>query len=239
MKSYGVLLFVCMCVEFAQARPPTVIPQVVNSGAWKTDIVLVNPATATITGKLQFFRSDGRPSPPASYSVSAKGTVRINAESLRADGAIGSLHILPDAGNAGPSAASTVSRIEQGKTVQEISIPATMGGRTFRFHGEVIGTASHVANAVRTGVAIANPLATPVKVSVRFSPQLNTSFVLNGHAQISVFIDQLPGMTPASLRAPFSGMVQMTSTADVAVVVLRGVWKSPDEFRTTWIPLER
>jgi len=228
-----------MCVEFAQAMPPLIIPQVVNSGAWKTEIVLANPTTATIRGEIQFFDSDGRPSRPSLYSISANKTVRLTAASLGMEGAIGSVHILPDPGNAAPSASSTISRIEQGKAVQESPISATMGGRSFNFRGEVIGAASHVANAVRTGLAIANPSSTPVTVSVQFSPQLITSFVINGHAQISSFIDQLPGLRPASLHAPFSGTVRMTSTADIAVLVLRGDWKSPNEFRTTQVPFEK
>jgi hypothetical protein len=236
MKSFIVSFFICTCVVFAQAASPLVIPQVVNGPGWRSEIVLVNPTNGTLSGRLQFFDSQGKSPGAISYTIAPQATVHYEAASLKIGNAIGSLWILPDPGKTAPLGSSRLARIEAGTAVQETSIPATAGGRSFSFTGEVIGKASHVANAVRTGLAIANVSSNPVQVTAQFSPSLSTSFVIPANGQMSPFIDQLPGIE-SKLRAPYSGTVRLTSSADVAVVVLRGQWKSPNEFRTTVIPI--
>jgi len=230
---------------------PVYLAHFAAGAGWTTQVVLVNPSEATITGTIQFFGPGSDTAAGAPLTVNAGGqtatsfnyTIPKQSSFKLVTGAsaglqVGSVRVTPTAG-ASPSSLIVFSFKPATITVSEAGVPNNQGS-VFRMYAEETSAAS-VAGAIQTGFAIANLGSTAANVSLELTTldgtavrTVQVSVPANG--QIAGFLhDKFPGLT-----FPFKGLLRVNGgTASLSVVGLRGRYNertTPDFLITTTPP---
>ena len=212
-------------------------PQFADGNGWATQVILVNPTVRTITGTVEFLGQgsattaaspavrtleDGRTGSSFEYSIPPNGSYRIITSNPPGGVSVGSVRAIPDDGHRAPSGLVIFSFTSAGKTLLEAGVPALAAGSAFRVYVESSGTPEQIGS-IRTGLAITNAAAAVNTVTLEVTnldgtlaapPEMRS---LPPSGQVARFIDELFD----SLPPDFSGVLRVTSTADVAIVGLR------------------
>ena len=213
-------------------------PHFAAGGGWTTQVVLVNPTHAPISGSVQFFGSgseteaaapatltvaDGRSGSAFSYSIPPRSGTRLRTSNPAGPLQVGSVRAVPDPGQPAPSGVSIFAFQKDGMTVSEAGVPASSAGAAFRVYVETSGTPEQ-PHSVRSGIALTNTSGAPTTVSLELTdldgaatgPTESLTIPASGHT--ARFIDEF---FPA-LTTPFSGILRIASTVpDIAAVGLR------------------
>ena len=211
-------------------------PHFADGSGWVTQVILVNPTDRTITGTVGFLGpgsgtvpaspvilalADGRTGSSFDYSIPARSAQRFTTSNPAGGLAGGSVRATPSSGNAAPSGLVVFSYVQDGTTVSEAGVPALPKGTAFRTYVEASGTPEQ-AGSIRSGLAITNTAATSNTVTLEVT-RLDGSLAaapktlsLPPSGQVARFLDEI-----FSLPDNFSGVLRVTSTADVAMVALR------------------
>ena len=218
-------------------RDTVYFPHFVDGSGWSTQVILVNPTARTITGTVEFLGpgsdttaaapviltlDDGRTGSRFGYSIPARSSQRFITSNPLGSVSVGSVRTIPDTGRRSPSGLVVFSFTAGGKTVSEAGVPALPTGSAFRVPVDAFGTPEH-PNSIRTGLAIANTAPTSTTVTLEVTgidgltaaPPATLSLPPSG--QVARFIDDIFDSLPEN----FSGVLRVTSTAQVAVVALR------------------
>ena len=236
----------------ASAATDTVyFPHFADGGGWVTQVILVNPTDETIAGKIQFVGkgsgtmaaapevltlNDGRPGSEFPYSIPAGSSQRFTTSNPTGGATTGSVRATPDEGSVAPSGLVVFSFTTGGKTVSEVGVNALTAGSAFRVYAESSGTPNQ-PGSIQTGLAITNAEATTNTVTLEVThldgslavPPATLALPPSGH--IARFIDEI-----FTLPDNFSGVLRVTSTADVAIVGLRLRINDRGELKTTTTP---
>ena len=213
-------------------------PHFAAGGGWTTQVILVNPTHAPISGSVQFFGSgsqteaaapatltlaDGRSGSTFPYSIPPRSATRIRTSNPAGPLEVGSVRAVPDPGQPAPSGVSIFAFQKDGITVSEAGVPASSAGAAFRVYVEASGTPEQ-PHSVRSGIALTNTSGTPTTVMLELTDLdgitsgPTESFTIPASGHIARFIDEF---FPA-LTTPFSGILRIASTApDIAAVGLR------------------
>ena len=213
-------------------------PHFAAGGGWTTQVILVNPTHAPISGSVQFFGSgseteaaapatltlaDGRSGSTFSYAIPPRSAVRLRTADPSSPLQAGSVRAVADPGHPAPSGVSIFSYQNAGVTVSEAGVPAASSGAAFRVYVESSGTPGQ-PHSVRSGIALTNTSETAAVVSLELTALdgmatgLTASLTLPASGQAARFIDEF---FPA-LTTPFSGILRIASTAPkIAAVGLR------------------
>ena len=228
-------------------------PHFAAGGGWTTQVILVNPTHAPISGSVQFFGpgseteaavpgtltlADGRSESTFSYSIPPRSATRLRTSSPAGPLEVGSVRAVPGPGQPAPSGVSIFSFQKDGTTVSEAGVPASSASAAFRLYVEASGTPGQ-PHSVRSGIALTNTSGTPTTVSLELTDLDGTAAGLpepltipaSGH--IARFIDEFfPG-----LPTPFSGILRIASTApNIAAVGLRLAINPRDDILVTTTP---
>ena len=227
-------------------------PHFADGSGWATQVILVNPTVRTITGTVQFLGQgsattaaapavrtleDGRTGSSFEYSIPANGSYRIITSNPPGGVSVGSVRAIPDNGHRAPSGLVIFSFTSAGKTLLEAGVPALPAGPAFRVYVESSGTPEQIGS-IRTGLAITNAADTANTVTLEVTDLDGTLAVppapltLPPSGQVSRFIDEFFD----SLPPDFSGVLRVTSTADVAIVGLRLRYNDRGELKMTTTP---
>ena len=227
-------------------------PHFADGSGWATQVILVNPTVRTITGTVQFLGQgsrttaaapavrtleDGRTGSSFEYSIPPNGSYRIITSNPPGGVSVGSVRAIPDDGHRAPSGLVIFSFASAGKTVLEAGVPALAAGSAFRVYVESSGTPEQ-AGSIRTGVAITNAADTANTVTLEVTGLDGTlaappgMLTLPPSGQVSRFIDEFFD----SLPPDFSGVLRVTSTAEVAIVGLRLRYNDRRELKMTTTP---
>ena len=147
---------------------------------------------------------------------------------------VGSIRAIPDPGHRAPSGLVVFSFTDAGKTVLEAGVPALPAGSAFRVYVESSGMPEQIGS-IRTGLAITNAADTANTVTLEVTDLDGTAaappgtLTLPPSGQVSRYIDEFFD----SLPTDFSGVLRVTSTADVAVVGLRLRYNDRGELKMT------
>jgi hypothetical protein len=192
-----------------------------GGGGWTTQVVLVNPSDTAINGTAQFVGRSGQVIQTTPYSLASRGSTRINLTVAGPEIQTGSVRL----SSAAP-AVSIFSFRAGGVTLSQTGMPTLPAGTAFR---------SYVENSptIRSGIAIANPSATPVDVTLEMNG-LSAPISIPANGQTAMFVNEIPAF--ANLPALFRGVLRITSTAPVTVNGLRGRTNERGEFLTTATP---
>jgi hypothetical protein len=228
----------------APSTAPVVFSHFAAGGGWTTQIVLVNPTNATLTGGLEFRDPSGLVTNPfnsdLTYAIPPRSS--FNMQAFLASSAVltGSVRINPTADTSTPVGLAVFSFQNGGVIVSEAGVPAASPGFAFRVFVESSGDFDHAATgSLRTGLAIANtsPQATSVVVEVK-NLDGGTGLIgvlsIPGNGQAALFLNQIPGIQ--SLLTPFRGMLELTSFVPITVIGLRARYNERNDLLMTTIP---
>ena len=227
-------------------------PHFADGSGWETQVILVNPTDETITGTVRFLGQgsattaaapavrtleDGRTGSSFDYSIPPNGSYRIVTSNPPGGVSVGSVRAIPDNGHRAPSGLVIFSFASAGKTVLEAGVPALAAGSAFRVYVESSGMPEQIGS-IRTGLAITNAAGTANTVTLEVTDLEGTlaappaPLTLPPSGQVSRFIDELFD----SLPPHFSGVLRVTSTAEVAIVGLRLRYNDRGELKMTTTP---
>ncbi len=227
-------------------------PHFADGSGWATQVILVNPTVRAITGTVRFLGQgsdtaaaapavrtieDGRTGSSFEYSIPPNGSYRIVTSNPSGGVSVGSVRAIPDNGHRAPSGLVIFSFTSAGKTLLEAGVPALPAGSAFRVYVESSGTPEQIGS-IRTGLAITNAADTANTVTLEVTNLDGTlaappaPLTLPPSGQVSRFIDELFDSLPPN----FSGVLRVTSTADVAIVGLRLRYNRRGELKMTTTP---
>ena len=213
----GDFLMTTLPVAELGTTPPenTTIAHFADGGGWVTQVVLVNPSDSSITGTLQFIGRTGQILQTFPYTIAPRSAARIVTPGLTGDVQTGSVRI------SSPVIASSIFSFRLGGvTVTQAGMPALRAATAFRMYVENGST-------VRSGIAIANPLAQPVDVTLQ-TAGLSTTLSIAANNQTALFLSEIPGFS--SIPATFQGVLRMTSNTPIVVTGVRGHFNERGEF---------
>ena len=212
------------------------IPHFAAGGGWVTQVILVNPTDSMITGTVGFLGpgsgtaaaspviltlDDGSTGSDFDYSIPPRSSQRFTTSNPFGALNSGSVRAVPDSGNAAPSGLVVFSYAPAGKTLSEAGVPALPKGSAFRSYAEASGMPGQVGS-ISTGLAITNVgdasntvtlEVTHLNGSLAAAPETLT---LPPSGQVARFLYDI-----FSLPDNFSGVLRVTSAADIAIVALR------------------
>ncbi len=229
-------------------------PHFADGNGWATQVILVNPTDRTITGTAGFLGpgsgtvpaspvvlalDDGRTGSDFAYSIAPRSAQRFTTSNPSGGVSSGSVRATPNGGTAAPSGLVIFSHAQDGKTVSEAGVPTLPEGTAFRFYVESSGMPEQIGS-IRTGLAITNAAGTANTVTLEVTGLDGTlvtgvdpvTLPLPPSGQVARFIDEFFDSLPPN----FSGVLRVTSTADVAIVGLRLRYNDRGELKMTTTP---
>ena len=236
---------------FSQPADAVYFPHFADGSGWATQVILVNPTDRSITGTVAFLGQgsdtaaaapvvltldDGSKGSNFDYSIAPRSAQRFTTSNPSGGVSVGSVRATPHSGNDVPSGLVVFSYTQDGKTVSEAGVPALPKGSAFRVYVEASGMAGQTGS-IRSGLAIANTGDTTNTVTLEVT-RLDGSLAvppdtlaLPPSGQIARFLDEI-----FTLPGNFAGVVQVTSTAEVAIVGLRLRVNGRGELKVTTTP---
>ena len=227
-------------------------PHFADGEGWTTQVVFVNPTDSTISGNIEFFGQGsgttaavpvtlalvGRSVESSySYSISPRSAQRFTTSNPAGAVSVGSVRATPDLGSTSPSGLGIFSFTTGGITVSEAGVPALPEASAFRVYVEASGTPGAIGS-IRSGLAITNTGAGSTNTVTLELTDLDGATVgaavtleLPPSGQVAQFLDEF-FMLPAN----FSGVLRVTTTADVAIVGLRARVNQRGDFMITTTP---
>ncbi len=225
-----------------------VLPHFADGGGWTTQVVLVNPGNAAMSGNIQFLTTAGLPNSLTANSQTASTFAYMippqssfDLQTAGAGSAVqsGSVQIVPGTGNGAPVPLSIFSYKPAGITVSEAGVPS-VSGATFRMYAEASGVPGTIGS-IETGLAIANTSSSPATVAFDLTDLngqelgLTTTLTIPANGQVAKFLAEVyAGQT---LPLPLKGILRISSSGPgLSVVGLRGRYNQRDEFLITTTP---
>ena len=232
---------------------PVIIPQFADGGGWKSQIVLVNTTDEQVRGEVRFF-SQGSSSEPGQpievgigdatasvveYDIPPRGSQRIETAGTADALSIGSVHIVPFAGNNTPHAHALLSLLSSGVPVLQTSLEGQLPATSFRLYAEAFGDFdSGKAKSIRTAVAFANRSESDAAVRLDLTSLdgrlLGTSapIRIQPNGQVAMFLNQVPGFE--TLTGAFTGFLRVTATSGaITAAGLRAMYNESGIFLIT------
>ena len=223
-------------------------PHFAAGGGWVTQVILVNPTDSMITGTVGFLGpgsgtaaaspviltlDDGFTGSDFDYSIPPRSSQRFTTSNPSGALKAGSVRATPNSGNAAPSGLVVFSYAPAGKTLSESGVAALPEGTGFRVYAEASGTPGQMGS-ISTGLAITNVAQASNTVTLEVT-NLDGSLAaapetlpLPPSGQVARFLNDV-----FSLPDNFSGVLRVTSTANVAIVALRLRVNENNEIKVT------
>jgi spore coat protein CotH len=205
---------------FSGNEAAPIIPHFAEGGGWSTRILLVNPGDQVLTGSLQFWSGDpseeARVIGTSSYVIAPRSSAFVLPPESPDETRTGSVRVL--ATNKAPLAMSLFSYQANGVTVTEAGASATAESPAFRMFVEGGSEAS-----IQSGVAVVNPSDSPAAVNFELlalsgqSTGIRSTALIPANAQISLFVNQLPGFNAAN----FQGILRFSASTAISAFGIR------------------
>ena len=247
--------FLMTTLPVAPLTPPAkdtiYFPHFADGSGWTTQVILVNPSDSAISGTVQFLGegngmteapplslmlNDGSTGSTFSYSIPPRSVRRLTTANPSGALSVGSLRAKAAGGSTLPSGLVIFSYVSRGVTVSEAGVAALPKGSAFRVYVEASG-APGKAGSVRSGIAITNTSRASNTVRLELTHMngsraaASQTLSIPPSGQVARVIDEL-----LSVPDNFSGVLRVTSSADVAVVGLRVRINQRGEIKMTTTP---
>ena len=231
------------------ASAAIVFPHFAAGAGWTTQIVLVNPTDAALSGSIEFRDPEGQPVTVGGpfgfnnqfvYSIAPRSSFKLQTVGASAALTRGSIRVVPAARTTTPTGLVIFSFKSGGITVSEAGVSAEPAGTAFRVFGESFGNFDQGGSgSTRTGLAIANTSSQPTTVVVEVKNLDGNSGLIGtipipGNGQASLFLNQIKGIE--SLLTPFRGMLRLTSFTPVTVAGIRARFNERRDLLITTTP---
>ena len=224
------------------------LPHFADGGGWTTQVILVNPKDASISGNIHFvdqngqaitIMANGQTVSTFAYSIPGGGAFRLLTAGQSSLVRTGSVQIVPDAGSNSPTSLSIFSFKPAGVTVSEAGV-SSITGTAFRMYVEASGTPGTIPS-IQTGIAIANSSSSPAAVTFDLtgldgsSLGLTASVTVPSNGQVARFLNEI--FAPQALPQRLQGVLRITTSGSgLAVVGLRGRYNERGDFLITTTP---
>ncbi len=206
-------------LDATPSTTPVIFPHFAAGAGWTTDLVIVNPSAARISGNVLFRGGTGSPVyDPLPYSVPPAGAVKITLGPVSQGAMTGSVRLVPNPNSVSPAGVAIFSFRKDSITVAQAGVPAAAAGTAFRLYAE--GSAS-----IQAGLAVSNESNVTASVSFELTRLDGSSTGLTGTvplaagSQAALYLSQIPGF--ALLPTTFQGILRVSSVAPISVVALR------------------
>jgi hypothetical protein len=211
-----------------------IFSQFAEGGGYTTDVFLINTSNESQSGIVRWHADDGSTArPPRTYSIPAGGSDVIQSNGSGTGTRVGWIRITPNAGESTPAGVALFQYSRDGIMVTQTGISAA--ALTTRARVYVDMTAGH-----DTGLALVNPGATPISVSVAAlgldgsaipGATSTVPLTINGHSA-KFAREFLPNLPP-----DFRGMIEISSSSPFAALTLRSLINSRGDFILTTLPV--
>jgi hypothetical protein len=151
---------------------------------------------------------------------------RFQTDGTSANVQSGSVRVSPAAGNIAPAAIGIFTYRANGVTVSQTGTADQADRSLFVLYGELSGT-------IRTGLAVANPSASPLAVTISTGGR-TASLNVPPNGQRSFFLNEMPEF--ASLPLPLQGVISVSGSGLLAVTGIRGHTNERGDFLITTTP---
>jgi hypothetical protein len=168
-------------IEVGSPQPNTTfVPQFVNGGGWKSEILLFNAQDVPISGDVQFFDSSRQLTQTSPYTIAAGASTRLTNLSSDVNMRTGFVRV------SGPAnAVALLSYARDGRMTTLTAIAAISSSTALALFTE--------GATIRTGIALVNPAATiSANVTLELSATQRTLSIPPA-GQVAFFLDELPG----------------------------------------------
>jgi hypothetical protein len=219
-------------------------PQLADGGGYTTSLVLSNLTGAVQTGIISIFDDTGaalsvRQAGGASgstfpYSISVGGTFVFQTDGGPVSVRTGWARVTPNVGSTSPVGAGVFSYTPAGILVTESGIPSAVPTTRARIYVDK-------SNGHDTGLAMANPAAGPISITIQAFQTNGTtgagngpvtlSFPTNGHT--AAFVGQLISQLPDG----FQGVAELNSATPFVALTLRSLTNGRGDFLLTTFPV--
>jgi hypothetical protein len=208
------------------------IPQFADGGGWTTQVILVNPTDASISGNVELFSLGSVTSKP--YSIPARSATTFETEGTQENIRTGWIRVTPAAATATPASLAVFRSRRGGVFVSETGVIGQPSGSSFNLYAETNGS-------LQSGVALANISPSPLTVTLEIlslagtATGLTSVVVIPPLGQLGRFLTEFAGFE--GLRGPFQGILKIRSPAGpLAVVGLRGRINERSDFLMATTP---
>jgi hypothetical protein len=211
----------------------TIFPQIADGGGYVTEILMINPTSSTLSGRLEFsfeVTTDRGRNTRFSYDIAPGEAWKLRTAGASLPEQSGFATLVPDAGGAPLS--TLVLRQYSGS---KLKFAAGVPGARALSRGVMPG----VSDAFRqTAFALVNESDTPSEVRLRVfnaDGSLVTSdiFTIAAGGHRAAFLEQLAPFLPAV----FEGAVTIEASVPVHVISLRALVNADGEFLMTSMPV--
>ena len=229
------------------AAAPVIVPHFSDGAGWTTEILLMNPTDATMTGIAEFRDGNGLPvnvtvagqtSSDFVYAVSPRSSQKF-ATAGTGSSTTGSVRILPGDGALAPIPLVIFSYKPAGITLSQAGVSSS-SATAFRMYVESSGSIGQ-SRSIQSGVAVTNNSSNPITVALEltnldgsatgFPPAVTQN--LPGYGHFSLFLAQLFQGLPNT----FKGILRVsTQSAGISVVGLRSHYNERGDFLITTTP---
>jgi hypothetical protein len=210
-----------------------------SGGGWTTNLVLVNPTDAALTGTIRFTGS--RPYDPLRYTIPPRSATAVQLAIGGQTVNTGWIEVMSDSISTAPSGLVIFSFKSNSITVSETGVPSVALSQRFQTYVENSG-AFGSPSSLQSGLAIANPSQSDIMVTLEL-------FTLNGQpfgdrdtltvpasSEIPIFLNQIPAFN--NLTSGFEGIVRIStdSAQAMSVIGLRAHYNERGDFLVATMP---
>jgi hypothetical protein len=216
----------------------TILPHYAAGDGWSTEVILVNPTDAAISGTLDFQTVIPYTIPPRTSSLFT------SADSSSTT--TGSVTVTASIGGS-PVASAIFSFRKNGVTVTSAGVPEVDTSKAFEVFGETDGNFARAqAGTMGTGIAISNPDPTPLTINVE---EFSLDGLPTGHfglltiparGHVAIFTHEIPhaSLDPSTWITGVRGRIRLwtDSGSGFSVIGLRARYNERGEFLITSTP---
>jgi len=224
---------------------PAYLAHFATGGGWLTEIVLVNPSGATVTGTIDFRDPSGQPATiqlgtftgsSLTYSIPSLNSQTLQISGTGANPVTGSIRVSLSSGPATPVAVGIFAYVKQNVRVSEAGLVG-VAGSAFRSYVETSGGPGAIGS-IQSGLAITNIGSNSTTVNLVLmqldgtSTGLSTSISIAASGQVAKFLGEFFPTLPSS----FKGILRVSTVDSIALVGLRGRYNERGDFLITTVP---
>jgi hypothetical protein len=229
----------------AVANTTVILPHFADGGGWTTQVILVNPTDAAMSGNVRFLDPNGQvltlgansqELSTFAFSIPRRSSYKLMTSGAGSSVQTGSVQVVPANGSATPVSFSIFSNKRSGVTASEAAV-VSVSGDAFRMYVEASGVQGAIGS-IQTGFAIANSSPDPASVNFELTgldgtSLANGSLTLPGNGQSARFLRDVLSSLPQSVK----GILRITSsTSAITALALRARYNERGDFLMTTTP---
>jgi len=223
---------------------PAYFAQFADGGGYAGSLILMNTSTANEAGIIQILDANGSAltisqagggaGPSFNYTIPANGIYRLQTDGSPANVKIGWVKVTPDSGTTTPVGSGIFGYNPANLLITETGVPSS----TATVHARIYVDLSHNHN---TGLALANIGNAPAVITIAAYQTDGVtaagtsvgSLSLPARGQDAQFANQYV----AGLPAEFTGILDISSTAQFAALTIRSLNNENNDFLVTTFPV--